>query len=67
MMLTLLTIVSLFSVNAELQRFALKKKSDREFVAGVLARALKGQKYIYLPTTYCDLFYNYTVGIFNFK
>ena len=44
MLTTILITLSLLSVNADLQRFTLKKKSDREFVAGVLARAVKGQK-----------------------
>lgn len=43
MIARILVLLSLLAVlSAELVRFPLKKRSDREFVAGVLARAAKG-------------------------
>lgn len=43
--------VSILAVNSELQRFPLHKKSDQDFVAGLVARASKGIRYtIYIYT-----------------
>lgn len=54
-----LALIALVSV-AAVYKFELKKVPDREFVAGILARAAKGMKYVsyimpvfYLPMISC--------------
>lgn len=46
-----IAFLSVVSVSA-LTRFELTKRNDREFVAGILARAAKGLKYVFIYYLY---------------